>query len=286
MKKLLTIGMATYDDYDGVYFTIQALRMYHPICRSNEVEFVIVDNNPDGAHGKEILRGLGGWLKPQLKYVPFSTNVGTSCAKNEIFKHATGEYTLVIDGHVLIEADGIKNLLKYYIDNPDTSNLIQGPLTYDDLTNQSTHFKEEWGSGMLGKWATNKPALLIGDPFEIPMQGMGLFSCKTDKWPEFNPHFKGFGAEEGYIHEKIRQAGGKCICLPQLGWVHRFARPNGITYPNKWQDRLWNYLVGWMELTRNPNHEIFEGIRKEFSNKVADTIYNDLFAKAKLIYKL
>jgi hypothetical protein len=30
-NKLLTIGMATYDDYDGVYFTLQSLRMYHPV---------------------------------------------------------------------------------------------------------------------------------------------------------------------------------------------------------------------------------------------------------------
>jgi hypothetical protein len=28
-KRALSIGMATYDDYDGVYFTLQALRMYH-----------------------------------------------------------------------------------------------------------------------------------------------------------------------------------------------------------------------------------------------------------------
>ena len=25
----LTVGMTTYDDYDGVYFTLQALRLYH-----------------------------------------------------------------------------------------------------------------------------------------------------------------------------------------------------------------------------------------------------------------
>ncbi len=53
-EKLLTIGMATYDDYDGVYFTIQALRMYHPICQIDEVEFVVIDNNPDGKHGKDV----------------------------------------------------------------------------------------------------------------------------------------------------------------------------------------------------------------------------------------
>jgi hypothetical protein len=29
-KKKLCIGMATYDDYDGVYFSLQAIRLYHP----------------------------------------------------------------------------------------------------------------------------------------------------------------------------------------------------------------------------------------------------------------
>ena len=51
MDKILTIGMAVYDDYDGVYFTVQALRLYHEICRSDRVEFIIIDNNPDSANG-------------------------------------------------------------------------------------------------------------------------------------------------------------------------------------------------------------------------------------------
>lgn len=29
-RKALAIGMATYDDYDGVYFSVMALRLYHP----------------------------------------------------------------------------------------------------------------------------------------------------------------------------------------------------------------------------------------------------------------
>ena len=34
----LTIGMATYDDYDGVYFTVQALRLFHPeVTRQTEI---------------------------------------------------------------------------------------------------------------------------------------------------------------------------------------------------------------------------------------------------------
>ena len=40
MSNFLTIGMPTYKDFDGVYFTIQALRMYHDL---NDVELLVVD---------------------------------------------------------------------------------------------------------------------------------------------------------------------------------------------------------------------------------------------------
>src|SRR5689334_17254283 len=40
--KKLTVGMATYDDYDGVYFTLQAIRLYHPEILA-DVEFVIIN---------------------------------------------------------------------------------------------------------------------------------------------------------------------------------------------------------------------------------------------------
>ena len=44
--------MATYDDYDGVYFTIQSLKMYHPLVNRDDVEIIVVDNNPDSPHGE------------------------------------------------------------------------------------------------------------------------------------------------------------------------------------------------------------------------------------------
>jgi hypothetical protein len=67
-------------------------------------------------------------------------------------------------------------------------------------------------------------------------------------WPGFNPLFRGFGGEEGYIHEKFRQAGGRTLCLPFLRWLHRFQRPLGVPYSNRWEDRVRNYLIGRREL--------------------------------------
>ena len=44
MNNLLTIGMPTYKDFDGVYFTIQALKMYHNV---ENVEILVVDTDED-----------------------------------------------------------------------------------------------------------------------------------------------------------------------------------------------------------------------------------------------
>jgi len=262
----LTIGMATYDDFDGLFFTIQAFRINHSV---ENVEFVVIDNNPDGPHGKDNRGFVENWVKG--KYIPYREKKSTS-SRNEIFKHATGDYTLCVDSHVVIEPNGIQNLMDYYTKNPDTKNLVQGPLWYDDLKNVSTHFKPEWRDIMYGTWATDKENYEKGEPFEIPMMGLGLFSCKTSNWVGFNDKFKGFGGEEGYIHEKFRQNGGKCICLPNLRWNHRFARPNGIPYPNNLEDRVWNYFVGGMELYKDKNHPFIQDAIACFSQKLPQPV--------------
>jgi hypothetical protein len=54
--------------------------------------------------------------------------------------------------------------------------------------------------------------------------------------------------EEGDIHEKVRRRGGRILCLPFLRWLHRFGRPGGLSYVNRWEDRMRNYLIGFNEL--------------------------------------
>ena len=86
------------------------------------------------------------------------------------------------------------------------------------------------------------------EPFEVPAHGMGVFSCRREAWLGFNQHFRGFGGEEFYIHEKYRQAGRKTICLPFLQWVHRFSRPAGVPYTLRVEDKVRNYIIGHQEL--------------------------------------
>lgn len=265
MSKLLTIGMAVYDDYDGAFFTIQALKLYHLQNILDSVEFVVIDNNPTSTQGKALKSFVENWAKG--KYIPYTEKKSTSC-RNEIFKHASGKYTICMDSHVLLEAGGIKTLLEYYNYNPETNNIITGPLWYDDLKSYSTHFEPVWRDCMYGIWSTNKEEYEKGKPFEIPMMGLGLFSCRTASWPGFNEKFRGFGGEEGYIHEKFRRANGRCICIPGLKWNHRFGRPNGVPYPNFLEDRIWNYYVGWLEILKDPNHEFINSITNAFKDRM------------------
>lgn len=245
-SKKLTIGMATYDDYDGVYFSVQALRMYHPEV-TDETEILVIDNNPSGPCGKP-LKNLEHSIQG-YRYFPFNEQTGTANSRDRIFREANSEYVMSIDCHVFIVPGAIRRLIDYLEQNDTSANLYQGPLVTDNLTSLCTHFVPQWSGGMYGRWGTDERAKdMNADPFEIEMQGLGLFVCARDAWVGFNPLFRGFGGEEGYIHEKVRQRGGHTLCLPFLRWLHRFERPLGVPYPLNWRDRVYNYLVGFREL--------------------------------------
>lgn len=277
-SKLLTVGMACYDDYNGVYFTTQALRMYHDIFKSDEAEIIIIDNNPKSSHGEATKKFLNS--QKNCRYIPYTARTSTAI-RNEIFRNANGKYTISIDCHVFLTTGAIESLLMYYLSNPNCLDIVQGPLIYDDLKSISTHFKPKWNHSMFGVWDTDHEAIKTGKPFEIPMQGLGVFSCETKNWRGFNKFFKGFGGEEGYIHEKFRQAGGKAICLPNFKWMHRFARPDGVKYPLILEDRVWNYFIGWLELTQDPEHKMIKDAYEHFKNKLPNGSIDNILKKAK-----
>lgn len=272
----LTIGMATYDDYDGVYFTIQALRLYHPETLT-DTEFLVIDNHPDGIAG-EALKKLEDSI-PNYRYVPFVARSGTA-VRDAIFTEAEGTYVLCLDCHVFVAPGGVRRLLAYFDAHPETDDLLQGPILFDNLTTIATNFAPQWSGGMFGNWDKSEQGLdPDAEPFEIGMQGLGLFACRRAAWLGFNRSFRGFGGEEGYIHEKFRQAGRRTLCLPFLRWLHRFGRPAGTPYSNRWEDRLHNYFVGLTELglpTTDMERHFNELLGEESTRRILAMIHEDL----------
>jgi len=296
----LTVGMAAYDDFHGVAFTVQALRMGHPVD-----EIIIVDNHPSSPHGlatKKFAASCGS----SVRYVPFEESTGTTQTREQIFREAKSDAVLCCDCHVLFRPNAIARLKQWYANNPETGDLHHGPMAINSLGNWHTHFNNYWRSRMWGTWgmAWHCPAcklqfttMKVNDlvtfwdlatcsheiaackcnsfprlnwagheqhlvraghqplgfnvddqPFEIPAQGLGVFTCRKDAWLGFNPHFRKFGGEEFYIHEKFRQHGRKVVLLPFLQWWHRFERPDGVKYPNTNWGKLRNYVLGLTEL--------------------------------------
>ena len=268
MKKKLTIGMATYDDYQGVFWTIQALRMYHAEVM-DQVEIIVIDNNPDSDHGKEVRRFFEGYDTnsgsnvPGGRYIPF-TEYQSAFVKGRVFEEAQTDFVLCLDCHVFLVPGAVRKLINYYDAFPKTKNLIQGPLIQDNLKDYLTHLKPEWTDQTFGTWTYDKELMEKGDPFEIPMNGCGLFSCVRENWVGFNPAFRGFGGEEWYIQEKFRKHGGVTLCLPFLQWMHRFQRMDQPEYTADMYDRIRNFIIGWMELYEDKEHEAVQGIVDNF----------------------
>ena len=245
--------MATYDDYDGVYFSVQAIRLYHPEV-TDRTEILVVDNHPSGPCArplKDLERHVAGY-----RYVPYERSQGTA-VRDLVFREANADFVLCMDSHVLFRPGALARLLDHLAAHPDSADLWQGPLLGDDLKLLGTHFDPVWRAGIYGVWGTD-PRGVDPDapPFEIQMQGLGVFGCRRSAWPGFNPRLRGFGAEEGYLHEKVRRAGGRTLCLPFLGWVHRFGRPLGPPYPLSLEDRVRNYLLVRDELGLDPGPAI------------------------------
>lgn len=240
--------MATHDDYDGVYFTIQSLRLHHALPPSTE--FLVLDNNPSGPHGealKKFARDIPGMRVVEVM------DRKSSFVKYEAFRLANGRVLLGLDCHVLLQSGFIAALMDWWHLHPVSRDMLTGPLLYNDLRATSVKMEPRWRGHDYGCWGDEPAAMAAGQPFEVPMQGMGCFSFLREQAPAIGAGFRGFGGEEWYVAEKVRRNGGRVICHPALGWTHRFGWPKR-TFPLRIEDKVENYYRGWLEIYGTPDH--------------------------------
>jgi hypothetical protein len=144
----LTIGMAHFDDYDGVWSTLHALRLYHDL---KDVQLLVVDNSPNSPHGQSVADLCA---KIGAKYVPLPEAVGTSVPRNRVFAEAAGDVVVCMDCHVLIDAGGIDAVRKFYRARPGSKDMLCGPLLNDNGTLLGTQFNDMWRAEMWGVWGS------------------------------------------------------------------------------------------------------------------------------------
>ena len=230
----LTIGMAACNNHEEVWFTLQALRLYHNL---RGTEILVVDNG-DGDKVEQVVQ------KCRCRYVRYPGPKGTAAPRDEVFRQASGEWVLCIDSHVMIHPGAVA-AFRAWAEVYGGADLYHGPMLYDNLVDMADAMNDEWRGHMWGTW---RSGLCQQEPYDIPMHGLGLFACRRDAWLWFHPEFRGFGGEEGYIHEKFRRAGRRVVLLPFLRWLHRFKTGEAAPYPCTVEDRVRNYLLGLAEL--------------------------------------
>ena len=159
MDTKLTIGMAHYSDYHGVYFTIQdimkELVFNGRVDLLSQIEFIIVENNSTCPHAKEV-KLLAAKYGGKIRVIDLDEKQGTSCSRNRIIQEATGKFVLVMDCHVLLcpVVKTIESIIQFINYNPKSDDLYCGPLLFDSLGTSYTHFNDEWGGGMWGRWGS------------------------------------------------------------------------------------------------------------------------------------
>jgi glycosyltransferase involved in cell wall biosynthesis len=210
-KLKLTIGMAVHRDWNGVVFTVQALRLFHPEVMK-DAELVIIDNAPQ-INGKGEPVGLTLLYANLLskisecrgvKLVPYGQAVGTSAPRNHIFQHATGDVVVCMDCHLLLPPGSLKAAVDWFAARPESKDILQGPLVYDDLNNLGTHFADIWRGQMWGVWAQGwrcscDPFAPVFSPLEKPGGGHGFFKST-------------------YPLEEVESCGHCGRPYPQIGW--------------------------------------------------------------------
>ncbi len=153
-KPALTIGMAHIGDYDGLYFTVQSLKLHHDV---SDVELIVVDNGKPEAPEQEPVKGLvSGWSNQDFhstNLIQMPNSSGTTQTRQRIFDEAKADYVVVMDCHVLLPAGAIDKLKAYYRENPESRDLLSGPLLMDSVKQFSTHFDPVWRSQMWGIWS-------------------------------------------------------------------------------------------------------------------------------------
>lgn len=118
-------------------------------------EIVVVDQSPDSAHGRTV-RDFLTWVKGDVhsaRYVPAPDPPGSAPAKERAFAEASGEVVLCIDSHVLMHPGSLAALLAHYEADPDSKDMLVGPMVYDDLEGCATHLHDEWRGEQWGTWA-------------------------------------------------------------------------------------------------------------------------------------
>ena len=225
----LCIAMSTYDDFDGVYFTLQAIRMYHPEVL-DDVSFLIVDNHPEGAAAEDLKR-LDQRI-PNMRYIPFKGSSSTA-ARDLLFRIADADIVMCLDSHVLLRPGALRSLLDYFDANPETLDSYKVRCSATISRTSSAHTSPRNGvAGCMGNGIkTNEPTMRRAPPSRSTCRAS---DCSRAGAKPGRASIPGSAASEARRATSTRRCAATavecCACPPWGGRIDspdRWGRPTG-----------------------------------------------------------
>ena len=270
---MFSICMATYNEFDNLFWTIEMIRIYGGVP---DVQFVVCNNDPNSRQGKAITKYLA--RIPNAKEV-FCDVVGTAAPRNKAIASADYEWKLCMDCHVAL-LPGVAKRLAEWVKSDEAEklklDLFHGPLKYTHAESYATHFSEKWNAAMLGQWQTDNDMLKDDTPKPITNMGMGLFLVKD--WLGFEEENRGFGGEEGVIQKKYFKHGRNVWLLPFLKWNHKFERYE-VPHSVRNKDKFRNYMIGYVKNDLDPTE-----CKKHFGGILSKAEYQSVIDKVQSIF--
>ncbi len=81
--------------------------------------------------------------------------------------------------------------------------------------------------------------------------------------------------------ERTRRNGGKVLCHPKMGWMHRFEWPPR-SFPMALDDKIVNYYLGWLELYGTLEHQRMQAMTAHWLKTIPQAKLDELIKKATL----
>jgi len=270
----LSICLPVVRGYRDIWFTLQAIKLYHAECH-NEIEVIVLDNDVKGQphapypqsereHSAKT-RALCEQYTTQFpcRYIHHTATAGTAAAKAAAIEAARGDAVLVMDSHILLPLAVLRRLIDWWGEHADWNGLLHGPNLRDDIALPNgrpalmgTHHKPEFVNGNWGQWQVDERVYdLSQSGFDIPLAACGLFSFRRAAWLGFVPG-EGYVPEEGTLHARYRAAGREIKCAPWLLWDHLYGHTETPAYVSNKDHRLAYYIRSAIQTNEPPIGEI------------------------------
>ena len=186
-------------------------RLYE-VARDLEIELIVVDNNSRDASADMVERDF-----PAAKLIRSGTNLGFAAANNVGFKHASGEFVLLLNPDALLEPGALQTALGHMAANPAIG--MGGGMLLDKAGVKQPSAR---------KYPSLLNELLVISGLAARFPKSRFFGRFDRTWDDSGRHDEQRrGPHERHPADVLRRGWGESACRSESRWDQSTSHPDG-----------------------------------------------------------